>query len=54
MADNIASLLAWFVLGCLVVGVIGLLMPVILFLIGFGLTILAFALLAWVLGRIVG
>lgn len=54
MADRIASLLAWIVLGCLAVGVIGLLMPIILFLVAYGLAMLAAAFLARLLGRIIG
>lgn len=52
MADKIASLLAWCILGCLLVGVVGLLMPLILFALGLGMAVLAFAVLAWVVGRI--
>ena len=54
MADRIASLLAWVLLGSVLVGIIGLLMPVLLFIVGFSLAILAFAILGWLLGRIVG
>ena len=52
MADRIASLLAWFLLGSVLVGIVGLLMPLILFAAGFGLVVLAFAALAWLVGRI--
>ena len=51
MTDRIASLLAWFLLGSVLVGIIGLLMPLILFLIGVGISVFACYLLAWLLGR---
>jgi hypothetical protein len=52
MVDKLASLLAWLLLGCLAVGVLGLILPVILFALGFGFSVLAFYVLAWLLGRI--
>jgi hypothetical protein len=54
--DKVADKLAWLfmvvVSGSVLVGIIGLLMPLILFAIGFCLAVLAFYLLAWLLGRI--
>ncbi|HEU5119126.1 MAG TPA: hypothetical protein VFT74_21225 [Isosphaeraceae bacterium] len=47
-----ADLLAWLFLGCVLVGLIGLLVPLILFTLGFGLATMAFAFLAWLVGRI--
>lgn len=52
MADKLALLFIIVVGGCLSVGVIGLLMPLILFMVAFGLSIMAFAVLAWFFGRI--
>lgn len=52
VADLIAWLLIVLVGGCLIVGLIGLLMPLILFCVGFGLAILALYLLAWMFGRL--
>lgn len=52
MADLLAWLLIILVGGCLLVGLIGLLMPVIVFLLGFGLAILALHVLAWLFGRL--
>ena len=52
MADLLAWLLIVLVGGCLIVGLIGLLMPLILFCVGFGLAILALYVLAWLFGRL--
>ena len=52
MADKLAWLFMVVVGGGLLVGLIGLLMPLILFALGFGLAILAFGLVAWLIGRI--
>ena len=52
MADLIAWSLIILVGGCLVIGLIGLLMPVIVFLLGFGLAVLVLYIVAWLLGRL--
>ena len=52
MADKLAWLFLILIGGGLALGLIGLLMPLILFALGFGLAILAFYLLAWLLGRL--
>ena len=52
MADKLAWLFIIIVGGCLLVGIVGLLMPLILFLLGFGLAILGFSALAWLVDRI--
>lgn len=53
---EVADLLAWLLIvlvgGCLIVGLIGLLMPLILFCVGFGLAILALYIVAWLFGRL--
>ena len=46
MADNLAWVCMLVVGGCLVVGLIGLLMPIILLCVGFGLAVLVILLLA--------
>jgi hypothetical protein len=52
----VADILVWLfmilVSGCLLIGVIGLLMPLILFAVGFGLAILALYILGWLIGCI--
>ncbi|WP_435018556.1 hypothetical protein TA3x_000533 [Tundrisphaera sp. TA3] len=52
MADKFASLFVILVGGSLLAGLIGMLMPLILFCLGFGLAVLGFYLLAILLGRI--
>src|SRR4051812_31032956 len=52
MANFLAWLFLIMVVGGLLVGLVGLLMPLILFAVGVGLAVLAFALLAWLVGRI--
>ena len=49
MADQLAWLVVVMILGGLVVGIVGLLMPLILFAAGFCLAILAFSLMAWLI-----
>lgn len=53
---KVANLLAWLLIilvgGCFLVGLIGLLMPLFVFLLGFGLAILALHVLAWLFGRL--
>ncbi len=51
MADRIASLLAWFLIGIVLIGIVGLLLPLGLILIGVGISAFACYLLAWLLGR---
>jgi hypothetical protein len=52
VADKVAWVVLMMILGGLVVGLVGLLMPLILFATGFGLAILAFSVLGWLIGRI--
>ena len=51
MADRIASLLAWFLIGSVLMGIVGLMLPLIMFLIGVGISAFACYLLAWLIGR---
>ena len=52
MADLLAWLLIILVGTCLIVGLIGLLMPLILFCLGFGIAILVLYIVAWLFGRL--
>ena len=52
MADILAWLVILMVVGCLIVGLIGLLMPLILSCLGFGIAILVLYIVAWLFGRL--
>lgn len=52
MGDTIADAFAWLVLGMMVVGLVGLMLPILAFLLGFLGVVVLLGAVGWVLGRI--